>query len=83
VIEPLIFLALLTFVSLPFAGISAAVPRVWTITIPIVFWVVILALLNQGLLPGSMHLGTAIFAAAYGVAIAWAGFLVRRPTALG
>jgi hypothetical protein len=78
VTEPLIFLALLTFVSLPFAGISAAAPRMWTIAIPVVVWILVLALQNQGLIPGETHLGTALFAAGYGVAFAWAGILIGR-----
>jgi len=78
VTEQLIFLALLTFVSLPFAGITALSPRVWTIAIPIVFWVLVLALQNQGLIPGTMFLGTALFAGGYGALFAWAGLMSTR-----
>jgi hypothetical protein len=79
VIDSLVFLALLTFVCLPFAGISAAIPRSWTTAIPLVFWAVVLSLLNQGLLPGTLEVGTVIFAAAYSVTLAWAGLVIRRP----
>jgi hypothetical protein len=78
VTEQLIFLALLTFISLPFAGIAAFLPRVWAIAIPVAFWVLVFVLQDRGLIPGTMYLGTALFAAGYGLVFAWAGTLLQR-----
>lgn len=84
--EILVFLALLMLVSLPFAGIGALVGKVLTLAVPIAFWLLVIALQNQGLLPGpTMSLGTALFATLVGVAFAAGGLDLhrRRPARAG
>jgi hypothetical protein len=77
--EILVFLALLMLVSLPFAGIGALVGNVLALAAPIAFWLLVVALQNQGILPGpTMSLGTALFAALVGVAFAAGGLDLHR-----
>ncbi len=42
----------LIFVSLPFAAAAALAARVWTVALPVVFWLVVVGVEGQGLRPG-------------------------------
>lgn len=76
----LVYLSLLIVVSLPFAGVAALVGRLWTVALPVGFWLLVVALQNQGIVPGDTNIGSAIFAGLVGAAFAWAGYHLRTRT---
>jgi hypothetical protein len=63
----------LLLISLPFTAIAAWSGRLWTIALPVVFWLAVAWLETLGILPGTTSTGAALLAGVVGAVFSGLG----------